>query len=150
LIDYTGCHYAAIRHVGTFDGIGATFDRLSAWMHSHLPLLLGAPMLVYLDDPRQTPQDQQRCDAAVPVDDSTDLSDEPDLRLGQLDPGRCAVLRHRGAYSGLDASWETLTRWVADQGMEPDDSRSVFEEYATNPMEVPEEDWVTVLYLPVR
>lgn len=150
VIEYPGCRYAAIRHIGSFTTIGTAFDRLSPWAHEHRDLLQGPPMAIYLDHPDRTPEHLLRSDAAIPVTEDAEFSGAPELRHGQLDRGRCAILTHRGSYAGLPAAWAELDALVSDQGLHVDGSRPAFEIYESNPLEVEVEDLITVLYRPVH
>lgn len=56
---------------------------------------------------------------------------------------------HHGGYDGLDASWDRLQRWVAEQGLTP--ASGFWEVYLTEP--TPEGDPAdnrTALYVPLQ
>ena len=72
-----------------------------------------------------------------------------DLRLDVILDGRHAVLRHRGPYAELHHAYNWLFgTWLPTSGEVPAD-RPVFEEYLNNPRELPPEEWLTEINLPL-
>jgi AraC family transcriptional regulator len=147
--DFPGQRLAALRHVGPYMQIGGTFDRLFA--------LVGARGLVrpetrclavYYDDPQTVPAAKLRSDACITVGENAAI--EGDLQIIALKPGRCAVARHVGPYSELEAAYRWLYRdWLPASGEEPDD-RPCFEEYLNDPRRVPPAELQTDVFLPLK
>jgi AraC family transcriptional regulator len=139
---------AAVLHVGPYDQIGPSFERLGTWAKTHLGSVTGPPLALFLDDPESTPPDRLRCYAALPV--------VPDLALEgtgvepiRLPGGRCAVAVHVGSYAGLGQSWQEFMTAIEADGLHPDASRPCFEVYANDPGMVPQEQLRTEMHQPI-
>ena len=74
---------------------------------------------------------------------------EGDVRLLDLAGGRHAVLVHKGPYAELHKAYNWLFgTWLPASGEEPAD-RPCFEEYLNDPQQVPPEEWLTAINLPL-
>jgi AraC family transcriptional regulator len=139
-----GLRLATLRHLGPYQQIGRTFVRLHEIVtRAGLPHreLVG----VYYDDPAVTPEDQLRADAGVIVDEGVRLP--PGLEEHRVPAGRFARAEHAGSYAGLPGAWGEFTRTLAAQAGDATPRGYTFELYRNTPMEVPEAELRTVLYM---
>jgi AraC family transcriptional regulator len=139
-----GLRLATLRHVGAYHEIGRVFRRLHEIVtRAGLPHreLVG----VYHDDPSVTPEDQLRSDAGVIVDDAATLP--PGLEEQRVPAGRFAHAEHIGSYAGLPAAWDAFKRALAAQTGEANPRGYTFELYRNTPMDVPEAELRTRLYM---
>jgi effector-binding domain-containing protein len=62
----------------------------------------------------------------------------------------CKVVRctHKGPYGEMEASWNAAMKYVTDNGMEM--AGMPWEQYVSDPGEVPESELITLIYLPVK
>ena len=140
---------AALRHAGSYQEIGATFERLFAWaagrgLMSQQTRAIG----VYYDDPDGAPAAALRSDAGISVGPEVAL--ENGLRLLEVSGGRYAVLHHQGPYAELNKAYRWLYReWLPQSGEQCAD-RPIFEEYLNNPRALPPEQWLTDICLPLE
>jgi AraC family transcriptional regulator len=141
-----GLRLATVRHVGPYHRIGRAFGRLDDIVRrAGLPHreLVG----VYHDDPAVTPPDQLRSDAGVVVDEGVPLP--PGLDEQRVPAGRFARAEHAGSYAGLPAAWGEFKRAIAAQTGTANPRGHTFELYRNTPMDVPEAELRTVLYMSV-
>jgi AraC family transcriptional regulator len=142
-------HLITFPHRGPYIDIGPVFERLFAWAGGRG---LMAPQTrsigVYYDDPAAVPAKELRSAAGISVPAGTTA---PDAQAAILDitGGRHAVLTHLGPYAELDNAYKWLYReWLPQSGEEPAD-RPIFEEYLNNPRELPPNEWLTAVCLPL-
>jgi len=102
---------------------------------------------VYYDDPAVTPPDQLPSDAGVLVEDGVPLP--PGLDEQRIPPGRFARAEHAGSYAGLPAAWAAFKRTLAEQAGTATPRGYTFELYRNTPMDVPEAELRTLLYMSV-
>src|SRR5262249_53321885 len=98
---------AFLRHVGPYQAVGPSFQRLAGWagrrgLFGPHTLMLG----VCHDDPEVTPPDKVRYDCCVTVGDG--VQGEGEVGVRTLEGGECAVVTHRGPYETLGEAY----RWV--------------------------------------
>lgn len=94
---------AALRHVGPYPGIGATFGKLMAWAQQN-----GVPMnmtlATYYDDPDTTPPAQLQSDACLLLPVGYTFEDA-DVRLLEIPEHEYAIYTHVGSYAKLGDAW---------------------------------------------
>lgn len=70
-------------------------------------------------------------------------------RVRKLDLGLCCRITIYGSYDGLVPAYQTLDKWIAENGYEL--NGPIMEHYTKVPEDnIPEEDFVTVLYYPIK
>jgi AraC family transcriptional regulator len=139
---------AFLRHVGPYNTVGATFQRLMAWAGRRG--LLGPQALVIAipyDDPEVTAADKVRCDCCVSVGE--EVGPEGEVGVQTLEGGECAVLTHVGPYRRLGESYRWLFgTWLPTSGRELRHTPAF--EVARNSLEdTPPEQLETDIYLPL-
>ncbi|MBK1659667.1 AraC family transcriptional regulator [Paracraurococcus ruber] len=147
--DEPALRLAVLRHIGPYEAIGPSFDRLLAWAG---PRGLFRPetrsIALYHDDPLTVPAAQLRSDAGITV--PPDVSAEGEVRILEVPAARCAVLRFKGPYAELEPVYSWLYgSWLPGSGEEPAD-QPVMEEYLNDPRSLPPSEWLTEILLPLR
>ncbi|HET8727743.1 MAG TPA: AraC family transcriptional regulator [Alphaproteobacteria bacterium] len=139
---------AAMRHVGPYMQIGASFDRLFAWAAGRGLMGPSARSFgIYYDDPDSVPVADLRSEAAMVV--GSEVEADGDVHIVTLAGGRHAAIRHKGPYAELEAAYRWLYRdWLPGSGDEAAD-RPCFEEYLNNPRALPPQEWLTEICLPL-
>ncbi|MHC4181090.1 MAG: AraC family transcriptional regulator [Planctomycetota bacterium] len=140
---------AFMRHVGPYDQVGQTWEKLCAWA---APRGLLGPKLTMLgichDVPEVTPQDKIRYDACLAVDDQF----EPDGEVGvqEIAAGEYAVTTHQGPYKELGETYARLCgNWLPASGREVSPAPP-FEIYLNSPEGTNPEDLLTDVYVPLE
>ncbi len=139
---------ATLRHIGPYNQIGAKIGALCEWGAAH-----GADsanndvMAIYYDDPKTTPPEQLRSDAALKVDDK--MQPEGDVKIATIEGGLYAVGIYIGPYSGIGQAWGEFMAQLGQMGRK---SRPLpcFELYVNDPCCTPEAELITLLYEPIE
>lgn len=101
------------------------------------------------DDPKTTPEEQIRSEAAVTVEEAF-RPDDPAVAVRHLPGGRYAAATHLGPYAGLAAAWdEVCSRLIPAAGLRFR-AGECFEVYVNDPNTVPPEQIRTDVYVPVE
>lgn len=142
---------AALPHQGDYLDIGPVFERLFTWAGGRG--LMGPATRgigIYYSDTKSLPAAQWRSDACISI--GAEVTQAPEAtapRIIDLAGGRHAVLLHKGPYAELHKAYHWLFgTWLPQSGEEPAD-RPVFEEYLNNPRDLPPQDWLTEINLPL-
>jgi len=140
---------AFMRHVGPYDEVGATWDRLLPRLGKEG--LLGGDVLILgicHDDPEVTPSEKIRYDACVTVDES--FVPEGEIGVQVIPGGEYAVTTHFGPYQKLgDTYTRLLGQWLPRSGRELR-STPCFEVYLNDPQSTEPEDLLTDIYAPLQ
>jgi AraC family transcriptional regulator len=140
---------AFMRHVGPYNKVGETWDKL-------LPVLgkdgrlAGDCMMIGIchDDPEVTAPEKIRYDACVTVDET--FTPEGDVGVQVLAAGDYAMTTHFGPYHKLGVTYSAMFgQWLPRSGRE---LRPVpcFEVYLNDPQTTDPEDLLTDIYVPLR
>jgi AraC family transcriptional regulator len=98
---------AFVRHLGPYEGVGEAWDRLCSWAAEQGLIGPKAQMLgLSYDDPEITPPDKIRYDACMVVPD--DVQAEGEIGVQVVAGGEYALMRHRGPYERLGATYAEL------------------------------------------
>lgn len=150
--DTSPVRLAALRHTGHYLEIGSVFDRLFVWAGGRG--LMGPQTRgigIYYSDTKSIPPAEWRSHACISIgpDVTIPAGEEDGPRLIDLAGGRHAVLRHKGPYAELHKAYDWLFgSWLPPSGEEPAD-RPCFEEYLNSPRDLPPEEWLTEISLPL-
>ena len=143
---------AFLRHTGPYREVGTTFHKMMCWAFEKG--LFGPTTKVLSichDDPDVTPEEKQRLDCCVTVDET--FVPEGDVAVQEVPGGEYVILAHRGAYSGLPDSYCWLYgEWLSTSGKEFA-NRPPMEVYLNNPADTPEDQLLTeicILLKPVN
>lgn len=138
-----------VRHRGPYDKISEAFDKLhriagKAGLDALPNVLL---LAVFHDDPQTTPPAELRSDAALAVPEGVPLPEG--LGEERLPGGKYAMTTHVGPYERLGDAWgRFLGQWLPASG-ERVGKGSSYEVYRNTPMQVPKDELVTELYVPL-
>ena len=104
-------------------------------------------LAIFHDDPKSTPPQQLRSDAAIAVKAGTPLPDG----LSELfvSGGRYARATHMGAYEGLPDAWAQFGASLGSSGYRMGKGPGL-EIYRNDMSQTPKEELRTDLYLPVE
>lgn len=149
IVETPAMHLAALPHRGSFDAMGAVFDRLSAWAAARGLIHEGTRFIgIYPDDPHSVPEAELRSQAALTVPPGTPL--DPGMEVVELPALRCARLRYQGPYAELEAVYDRLYgEWLPQSGEEAG-GFPVFEEYLNDCRTLPPSEWLTDILLPLK
>lgn len=141
---------AIMEHRGDPATIGATIQRFIAWRKAtSLSPKAGPTFNVFHSDPRTVPPAEYRMDLCVGTDRRIEANDDG-VRAGLIPGGRCAVLRVTGNTDNLEPAALYLYRdWLPTSGEEARDF-PLFCQRLTFFPEVPEQEAVADLFLPLR
>jgi AraC family transcriptional regulator len=138
-----------VAHTGPYPEIGGAFEKLSAIISARglWPAVRGG-VAVYYDDPAAVEPRALRSHAGFVLDDAAEMP--AGLDEVRLAAGPAAVLHFRGPYSGLQSAYDYLYGvWLPKSGREAADAPP-FEVYLNDPSEVPPEDLLTDIVVPLR
>ena len=103
---------------------------------------------IWLDNPRATPEDQLRYDAAIVA---ATIKGKGDVGEKALKGGKCAVFTHKGRYAHLDKTFTQIyMKWLPVSNEKLDETRECFCEYfnmenlKTNPQSL-----ITKIYIQI-
>ncbi|CUH88190.1 Methylphosphotriester-DNA--protein-cysteine S-methyltransferase [Phaeobacter sp. CECT 5382] len=137
-----------LSHAGSYHSIGKKFEAFGALCQTrNLWSQMAGMAAIYYDNPDDTPEGDLRSfagglfhGAAVPNG----------MEERQIAGGKTAVLTYKGPYSGISAAYHSLFgNWLPDSGEDPADA-PCYEIYLNNPREVPAEELITEICLPLR
>jgi len=143
-------HVAYIRHVGRYNRIGASFERLMRWAGPRGLLRFPETSVIgiYHDSPDVTPVDQLRSDACVTVPVGTSV--EGEVGAMTIPGGKFAVAHVEIDRTQYVEAWDRLIGdWLPRSGYQPDD-RLCYELYLNKPEEHPEKKHIADICEPIR
>jgi AraC family transcriptional regulator len=140
---------ATVHHSGPYNQINRAFEKLGAIAGP--AGLFGQPGVqmigLFYDDPESTAPEQLQSDAGLVVPSGTAVPQG--LATTRVPAGRYAKTTHRGSYETLGDTWSRLMgEWLPASGHRLKDGPSI-EIYRNTPGDVPKEQLVTELYLPL-
>jgi len=134
---------------GAYDQMPACFGRLYEWLTAQGFIPAGMPRAVFLTDPSTVPAAQARWELWAPIEAGPAVC-EPDsqgLSVRQVPARLLASIVHKGPYDDAKEAYAHLMAWVATE-----DYRIVGppeEAYLTDPADVPPEEYLTEISVPV-
>jgi AraC family transcriptional regulator len=140
---------ACLRHVGSYDALSPTFERLLRWAASAGLLERDAAVMgLSYDDPGAVAAVALRYDVCLGLTEP--LAPPAEFRVETVRGGRYAVHALRGPYGGIhDAFRRLFGKWLPTSGEEVDD-RPCLELHLSRPTEVPETEGLTKVCVPLR
>jgi AraC family transcriptional regulator len=141
---------AFLRHVGPYECVGPTFDRLLDWAR-HRGLLVDPATLVFglsLDDPDVTAPERLRYDACVAVPGH--LRGDGEVGIHEIPAREYAAVTYTGPYEELDGVYRWLCgEWPPGSGREVAPAPCL-EIYRNDPAVTPAAELVTDVFLPLE
>ena len=139
---------ARVRHVGPYDGIGACFNRLFAWVAA-TDVPYGRVFTLSHDDPDVVARENLRSDACLELHADAEAPDG--IVVETLPAGRYAVHTHKGPYELLANSYRRLfTEWLPASGEAPELDRPCMEIYRNSPADAAPDELLTDICIPLR
>lgn len=147
---------AALPHAGSFNAIGDSFQKLTAWAFGrrHLGRHLSSEETrmygIYYDDPESKPVHELRSDACISVPEGFSLSaEDAPFHITQTSSGRCARMVFTGPYAELHTAYRWLYEvWLPTSGEQPGEQAPI-EEYLNDPRMLPPAQWQTAICIPL-
>lgn len=140
---------AFVRHVGPYDQVGTTWQKLMTWAGRNG--LLGPNMKaigIPHDDPEITSPEKLRYDACLVI--RREIEPQGDIGVQTIEGGEYAVGTHRGPYEKLNDTYAMLMgQWMPANDREPGQG-PCFEVYWNNPQTTRPEDLWTEIYVPLK
>jgi len=121
-----------------------SFKSLDEYLDKHGIKPNGPPMTIYTE----TDDTGFRFRAAVPVAEAPKDAPKGDIAVGKTPSGKALKFVHRGSYDALDSTYEAITDYLDDKGL---DAKDVFiEEYASGPLQAGDDRLVVNVFVPVK
>lgn len=99
--------YAAVRHIGPYDTVGASFERVIGWARQHGLMQPGTKVIgLAWDKPFMVPAEQLRYDAAITIDRKIQVPQ--DIHIAALPAMTWFMGVHRGSYALMADSFMRL------------------------------------------
>jgi AraC family transcriptional regulator len=150
IVDFPGVAVALLSHRGNPAAIGDTIRRFIAWRRAvGLRPTVSATFNILHNDPETVAPEDFRLDLCAATDGEIPPN-EAGIVAGSIPPGRCARLRQIGSSDDLGAAISFLYRdWLPPSGEEPRDAPLFVQRVSLYP-EVPENEAITDIFLPLR
>jgi AraC family transcriptional regulator len=142
-------HLAYIRHTGSYDKVGSSFQRLMLWAATHLVLKL-KPVTVGVvhDNPDLTEEQHIRFDACVLL--SKEIKPRGEIGYKKIDGGRFAVFTYKGAYEGFYPVYDYIYNVCLFDNKFDLADKPALEWYVKSPPFYKPENFVTDFYVPIK
>ncbi len=140
---------AALSMRGPWSQIPEGLGRLYGWVGEKGLTPVGMPHAVYFTGP-ETPAADASWELWAPIAGSAALSqpDERGFHVKHIDAMTTAVAVHIGPYEKIAPVYDALSQWVAENGYEV--AGPPMEAYMSDPDDVPPEEYVTQVRMPIR
>lgn len=126
------------------DTLIEAFKTLNEYMDKHEIKAAGPAMTIYT----QTDNTGFNFRAAVPIAEAPKDPPHGDLAIGETPAGKAMKFIHRGSYDSMDTTYEAITNYLDDKGIDAKDS--FIEEYSGGPLKVDDNDMLVSVYVPVK
>jgi len=139
---------AFLRHVGPYDQVGSSWQRLMSWAVTR-GLFGGSTKIlgIVYDAPDLTPEAKLRYDASLAV--GNDVPAEGEIGIQEIARAEYAVMPYQGPYTNIQQAYDRLFGdWLPASGREPA-SLPAFERYLNTPYDTAPENLRTEIYLPL-
>ena len=135
---------------GPYDQMPRGFAKVYGWIGALGLEPAGMPMAVYLTDPSKTPEFEATWELWAPFEGDAPESgpNEKGLGVKNIEETTVASTTHKGPYESMRPTYTALQRWIADRSYEP--SGPAAEVYISDPNEVPPEETLTEILIPVK
>ena len=150
IVDFPERHVAVLEHRGDPALIGDSIRRFIGWRRANgLAPKVSATFNIFHKDPNETPPADYRLDLCAATDRAVEPNGEGVVE-GIIPAGRCAVLRLRGSSDDLGRAFAFLYGdWLPASGEELRDFPPFAQRVSFFP-DVPENEAITDIFLPLR
>lgn len=134
---------------GTYAQTPEGYERLYGWIGEHGLQPAGMPAAVYLTMPSEVPEAEAVWELWAPVTAAEEAPpDTSRIGLKHVPATLAAHAMHKGPYETVAPTYEMLWRWIGENGYVP--AGPPMERYYSDPAEVPPEEYLTEVVVPVR
>jgi AraC family transcriptional regulator len=142
-------HLAYVRHTGSYDKVGSSFQRLMLWAVTHLVLKL-KPVTIGIvhDNPDLTSEKHIRFDACVLL--SKEIKPSGEIGYKKIEGGKFAVFRYKGAYEEFYPVYDYIYNVSLFNKKFDLDDRPALEWYIKSPPFHKPNNFVTDFYIPIK
>ena len=127
-----------------FDTLIDSFKSLNEYLDKQGIKPNGPAMTIYT----QTDDTGFSFEAALPVAQAPANPPKGDIAVGKAPSGKALKFVHRGSYDAMDSSYEAITNYLDDKGLE---AKELFiEEYASDPGKTSPDQLVINVYVPIK
>jgi AraC family transcriptional regulator len=141
-------HIAYIRHSGSYNKVGASFQRLLLWALSHLVLKL-KPVTIGIvhDNPDLTAEDNIRFDACILV--AKEIKPSGEIAYKKIEGGKFAVFTYKGAYEGFYPVYDYIYNACIFENKFELADKPALEWYIKSPPFNKPKNFITDFYVPI-
>ncbi len=127
-----------------FETLVDAFKSLNQYLDKQGIKPIGPAMTVYT----QTDDTGFSFQAELPIAEPPKDPPKGDIGIGKSPSGRAFKFVHRGSYDAMDTTYEAITNFLDDKGL---DAKDLFiEEYVSDPAKTSEDKLVINVYVPVK
>ncbi len=127
-----------------FDTLIDAFKSLKEYLDKQGIKPNGAAMIIY----NKTDDTGFQFEAAMPVAAAPANPPKGDIAVGPASSGKALKFVHRGSYDAMDSTYEAITNFLDDKGLEAKDQ--FIEEYPSDPVTTSQEKMVVNIFVPVK
>ena len=127
-----------------FDTLIDAFKSLNEYLDKQAIKPNGLAMTIYT----QTDDTGFSFEAALPVAAAPPNPPKGDIAVGKAPSGKALKFVHRGSYDAMDSSYEAITNYLDDKGLEAKDL--FIEEYVSDPGKTDPDKLVINVYVPLK
>lgn len=140
---------AFIEMNGRYSQTPEGFGRLYGWIAQRGLQPAGMPSAVYLTIPSEVPEDMARWELWAPIAGEPDEvgRDAAGMGIKRVAPTLAVTATHVGPYEEVEPTYRDMWTFMADEGYAP--AGPPMERYCSDPAEVPPEQYVTEIVMPV-
>ena len=134
---------------GSYSETPTGFQQLYEWVEHYGLQPAGMPQALYLTIPGETPEGEAEWELWAPIAGGSGETgpDESGFGVKRLEPEALAAAVHKGPYEQVGTVYRELLEWIGDHGYQVvGPPREV---YMTDPDEVPPEEYLTEVQMPV-
>jgi effector-binding domain-containing protein len=126
--------------------MGAAYGKIGAAMRQWKVQQAGAPISIN----KSWGDAGLEFDAAIPISAAPEPAPAPDspVQVKETYAGKALKVVHKGAYSGMEATYDKLFAYAEASGLEQ--NGPPWDQYVTDPGSTPEPELLTYIYLPVK
>lgn len=142
-------HLAYIRHTGSYNKVGSSFQKLMFWAATHLVLKL-KPITIGIvhDNPDLTEEQNIRFDACVLL--SKEIKPNGEIGYKKIEGGKFAVFTYKGAYEGFYPVYDYIYNVCLFDNKFDLADKPALEWYIKSPPFYKPENFVTDFYVPIE
>ena len=122
--------------------VGSCYEEIMQYLGPKGIQPVGAPFSIYYN------MDMSNLDVEIGFPVATKVEGRGRVRPGRIPGGKCAVTVHVGPYETIGETYERLTAYVKEQGLET--AAFCYEYYLNDPAQTPPEELETEIYFPIK